>query len=61
MRARSVLMFLSVALHAGTVIVIHELLVRRLAMVRLLFNGEADIQQVRAAPGLLRSLPRAGR
>lgn len=37
---------------AGTVIAIHELLVRRLALVRLLFNGKTDIEQVRKAPSL---------
>jgi peptidoglycan/LPS O-acetylase OafA/YrhL len=35
---------------AGTVIAIHELLVRRLALVRLLFNGKTDIAQIRKAP-----------
>ena len=72
--ARSVLIFLTVALHAGTVyaparvgwrialyrcicstIAIHELLVRRLALVRLLFNGKTEIDQLRLAPGLIKS------
>ncbi len=40
---------------ATTVIVIHELLVRRLALLRLLFNGKTDIEKVRRAPGFFRS------
>lgn len=40
---------------AGTVILIHEALVRRLAIIRLLFNGKTDIELVRRAPGLIRS------
>ncbi len=40
---------------AGTVIVIHELLVRRFALVRLLFNGKTDVETIRRKPGLLGS------
>lgn len=38
---------------ALTVIAIHEGLVRRFAIVRLLFNGKTDIGAVRKEPGLL--------
>lgn len=38
---------------AGTVIAIHELLVRRYSIVRLLFNGKTDVEQIRKQPGLL--------
>jgi hypothetical protein len=37
---------------AGTVIAIHELCVRRLALVRLFFNGKTDINKIRREPGL---------
>ena len=40
-------------LSAGTVIAIHEGLVRRLGLVRLLFNGKTDIEEVRKQPGLV--------
>lgn len=40
-------------LAAGTVIAIHELLVRRFAIVRLLFNGKTDIAAIRRQPGLI--------
>ncbi len=36
---------------AGTVIAIHELLVRRFALCRLLFNGKTDLETVRRDPG----------
>ncbi|MEO0464123.1 MAG: acyltransferase family protein [Pseudomonadota bacterium] len=42
-------------LAAITVIAIHELLVRRIAIVRLLFNGKTDIEAIRKAPGLVDS------
>lgn len=38
---------------AGTVILIHELLVRRLSLVRLLFNGKTDVEQIRKQPGFV--------
>lgn len=38
---------------AGTVVAIHELLVRRFAIWRLLANGKTDVEQVRKQPGLL--------
>ena len=37
---------------AGTVVAIHELIVRRFALFRLLFNGKTDIEQVKKQPGL---------
>ena len=40
-------------LSAGTVIAIHELLVRRFALVRLLANGKTDVEQVRKQPGVI--------
>ncbi|MDY7098862.1 MAG: acyltransferase family protein [Pseudomonadota bacterium] len=40
---------------AGTVIAIHEGLVRRFHIVRLLFNGKTDVEQIRKAPGLIAS------
>ncbi|QFT76949.1 acyltransferase family protein [Erythrobacter sp. THAF29] len=40
-------------LAAGTVIAIHELLVRRYAILRLLFNGKTDVKQVRQQPGVV--------
>ena len=43
---------------AGTVIAVHELLVRRHAIVRLLFNGKTDIKTVRKQPGLWASFAR---
>ncbi|MEL6531036.1 MAG: acyltransferase family protein [Pseudomonadota bacterium] len=43
------------AASAGTVIAIHELLVRRFALVRLLFNGKTDVDVVRGKPGLIGS------
>lgn len=45
---------------AGTVIAIHEGLVRRFAIVRLLFNGKTDIEGVARQPGLIEAFsPRA--
>lgn len=38
---------------AGTVIAIHEMLVRRVALFRLFFNGKTDIAQIRKQPGLI--------
>ncbi|MCK0129158.1 acyltransferase family protein [Erythrobacter sp. F6033] len=38
---------------AGTVIAIHEGLVRRFAIIRLLFNGKTDIAAVKKQPGLI--------
>lgn len=38
---------------AGTVVAIHELLVRRVALVRLLANGKTDVAEVRKQPGLV--------
>ncbi len=40
-------------LAAGTVIAIHEGLVRRYAIVRLLFNGKTDVEQIKKQPGLI--------
>lgn len=40
---------------AGTVILIHELLVRRFSLVRLLFNGKTDVDAIRRKPGLIGS------
>ncbi|MDJ0644318.1 MAG: acyltransferase family protein [Erythrobacter sp.] len=40
---------------AGTVIAIHELLVRRFALVRLFFNGKTDVDTIRRKPGLIGS------
>ncbi len=40
---------------AGTVIAIHELLIRRFALFRLLFNGKTDVEQVRKQPGLIQA------
>ena len=40
-------------LSAGTVIVIHELLIRRFGLLRLLFNGKTDVEQVRKQPSLI--------
>ncbi|MEO1729631.1 MAG: hypothetical protein AAFR64_02725 [Pseudomonadota bacterium] len=40
-------------LSAGTVIAIHEGLVRRFGPIRLLFNGKTDIEEVRKQPGLV--------
>ena len=37
---------------ASTVVLIHEVLVRRSAIVRLLFNGKIDVEQVRKGPNL---------
>lgn len=45
-------------LAAGTVIAIHELLVRRFAIIRLLFNGKTDIAEVRKSPGLFAAFVR---
>ncbi len=36
---------------AGTVVLIHELLVRRISLLRLLFNGKTDVEQVKLQPG----------
>ncbi|WP_086736825.1 acyltransferase family protein [Erythrobacter colymbi] len=41
-----------VLLAAGTVIAMHELLVRRYAIVRLLANGKTDVAEIRRQPGL---------
>ncbi len=38
---------------AGTVLAIHEVLVRRYAIFRLLFNGKTDLAAVRRSPGLI--------
>lgn len=38
---------------AATVIALHELVVRRVAVIRLLFNGKTDIAEVRAQPGMI--------
>lgn len=38
---------------AVTVIAIHELLVRRYAIIRLLFNGKTDVEEIRKQPGFL--------
>lgn len=38
---------------AGTVIVLHEALVRRSYIFRLLFNGKTDVEAIRAGPGLI--------
>ncbi|MEP3420579.1 MAG: acyltransferase family protein [Erythrobacter sp.] len=38
---------------AATVIAIHEGVVRRFGLIRLLFNGKTDVAQVRKQPGLL--------
>ncbi len=38
---------------AVTVIVIHERIVRRVAIIRLLFNGKTDVDQLRSQPGLI--------
>lgn len=38
---------------AGTVIAIHEVLVRRYAVIRLLFNGKTDVEIIRRKPGLI--------
>ena len=46
-------------LAAATVIAIHELLVRRFAIIRLLFNGKTDIAEVRRSPGLFGAFARA--
>ena len=46
-------------LAAATVIAIHELLVRRYAIIRLLFNGKTDIEEVRQSPGLFAAFARA--
>jgi peptidoglycan/LPS O-acetylase OafA/YrhL len=43
---------------AGTVIAIHELLVRRFAIVRLLANGKTDVEEVRRQPGLFAAFAR---
>jgi glucan biosynthesis protein C len=40
-------------LAAGTVILIHDGLVRRYAFVRLFFNGKTDIEQVRQQPNVI--------
>lgn len=40
-------------LSAGTVIAIHELLIRRIGLLRLLFNGKTDVEQVRRQPSLI--------
>jgi len=44
------------AASAVTVIVIHEGIVRRFAIIRLLFNGKTDADQVRIQPGLIGAL-----
>lgn len=41
-----------VMLAAATVVAMHELLVRRVAIVRLLANGKTDVEQIRREPGL---------
>ncbi|MEO0591327.1 MAG: hypothetical protein AAFZ11_12330, partial [Pseudomonadota bacterium] len=46
-------------LAAGTVIAIHEGLVRRYGLVRLLFNGKTDIEDVRKQPGLVKAFSSA--
>ena len=46
-------------LAAGTVIAIHEGLVRRFGLVRLLFNGKTDIEEVRNQPGLIKAFSSA--
>ena len=46
-------------LAAASVIAIHELLVRRYAIIRLLFNGKTDIEEVRKAPSLFAVFARA--
>jgi hypothetical protein len=48
-------------LAATTVVAIHELLVRRFAIVRLLFNGKTDVAQVRRQPGLIAAFAPAGK
>ncbi|MBV7259177.1 acyltransferase family protein [Erythrobacter crassostreae] len=45
---------------AGTVIAIHEGLVRRFAIVRLLFNGKTDIEAVKKQPGLFAAFTKGG-
>ncbi len=45
---------------AGTVIVIHELLVRRFALLRLLFNGKTDVEQVKTQPGFFAAFAGSG-
>lgn len=40
---------------AGTVIVLHEVVVRRVPLFRLLFNGKTDVAKVRSMPGFLES------
>lgn len=40
-------------LAAGTVILIHEGLVRRVGLMRLLFNGKTDVEAVQKQPGLI--------
>lgn len=38
---------------AGTVIAIHDLIIRRFALARLLGNGKTDVEQVKKLPGFL--------
>jgi glucan biosynthesis protein C len=38
---------------AATVIVLHELVVRRVPLVRLLANGKTDVEETQAQPGLI--------
>lgn len=46
---------------AGTVVLIHETLVRRFALARLLFNGKTDVEQVKKQPGLIEAFSSTGR